>query len=73
MPYILKNHPDALPTGYAIIRMHAPDAASYLLVYCVATGRYVGEARHYRTTRAAVLAAKRSAFMVRYNAICQAA
>lgn len=72
MPYVLKNQP-AMPDGYCIIRFHELHEASYYLVFCLATGRYVGKARHYTNQRAAVLAAKRSAFMVAYNRCVNAA
>lgn len=70
MPHII--HSAKLPQGYSIIRFHG-ESGNYLLVFCLATGRYVGKARHYANTRAAALAARRSAWMVGYNSIVNAA
>ena len=63
------QRPVHLPDGYALVRVRGVNQASYLLVFCLATGRYVGNRRHYATQRASVVAARRSAFMVAYNRI----
>lgn len=70
MPSILKR--EQFPAGYVLIRQHTP-CGNYLQVFCLATGKYVGNGRHYTTTRAALIAAKRSDFITSYNEVCRQA
>lgn len=69
MPFILKHQPNDLPTGYILIRICQRGTARHYLVFCEATGKFVANRKHYTDQRAAVLAAKRSAFMVAYNRV----
>ena len=67
MPFIIRR--SDLPDGYALVRFHEA-AGNYLMVFCLATGKFVGNRRHYQNQRQAVLAAKRSAWMLKYRAMC---
>ena len=73
MPFICKHQPADLPHGYTLIRICQRGMARHYLVFCEATGKFVASRRHYEDQRAAVLAARRSAWMVAYNRICAAA
>ena len=70
MPFLCKHAPVDLPAGYQLIRICRNGQPRCYLVYCEATQRFVGNRREYQDMPRAVLAAKRSAWMVRYRAMC---
>ena len=74
MPWKIKLPRVTLPAGYRFVPLwDRVTSTPYLLVYCAATGHWVGKGKHYQDERQATVAAKRSAWMVEFNAICRAA